>query len=247
MNITRKKYSPVLLYVFLVIGAFLIGIVLFNQLILPSLVGRADVVIVPDLRGISVKLAEKKCRDSGLELGIIGHRNSEQVPEGYVIEQRPGPEGGLKEGRAIKVIVSAGRRMETVPELRNKSLRQAELLIDNSGLAKGRVVRIFSHEKGRSKVVSSSPPGGTTVPYDTDVDVLLSMSGEPRTYLMPNLVGMDLPFVKDRLERLEFRVTRVVSRRVRDKFPNTILSQNPKAGSSIKDGGTIELVVSTVE
>jgi beta-lactam-binding protein with PASTA domain len=73
------------------------------------------------------------------------------------------------------------------------------------------------------------------------------MTGEPAVYMMPDLTGKDLQFVRQRLERGGFHVTRVVSRRDETRFPGTILAQNPAAGYSIKEGGTIELVVSTVD
>ncbi|MCK4235696.1 MAG: PASTA domain-containing protein [Candidatus Krumholzibacteria bacterium] len=247
MSSGKRIYHPVIFYAAVIVGAFLLGILIFNKLIIPGLVGRGDVVIVPDLKGMSVKIAEEKCRDSGLVVTVVGNRNSTEVPEGYVIEQDPGPADGLKKGRAIRLVVSAGCRMEVIPELRNRSLRQAELLLESSGLKRGRVVRVFSHEEGQNCVFSTSPPVGSTVPRASRVDILLSMRGEPRKYLMPDLIGMDLPFVKAGLDKIGFSITRVVSRRVADKFPNTILSQSPESGSCIKEGGTIELVVSTVE
>ena len=137
--------------------------------------------------------------------------------------------------------------MEVDPDLVNRSLRQAELLLESARLRRGRVARIFDHEEGENLVVSTSPAPGSEVPRSSSVDILLAMRGEPREYLMPDLVGMDLPFVKDRLERLGFQVSRVVTRREGDKFPNTILSHDPPAGSMIKEGGAIELVVSTVD
>lgn len=137
--------------------------------------------------------------------------------------------------------------MEYIPQLGGRSLRQAELLITDAGLRVGRVVRVFSTDKGENAVIASSPHAGTCVPHASSVDILLSVRGEPRTLLMPDLLGMDLPFVKERLERLGISIVRVVNRRVSDKFPNTILDQNPKAGSPIKEGESIELVVSTVE
>ena len=85
------------------------------------------------------------------------------------------------------------------------------------------------------------------MPVIVIVHILLAMQAEPRKFIMPDLVGLDLPFVKDRLEGMGFEVARVVSRRMEEKFPNTILAQNPEAGSCIREGGTIELVVSTVE
>ncbi len=243
----RVKYRPAVFYTFLVLGAFMVGMIIFNYLIMPKLIGRSDVVIIPDLKGLSLKLAKEKCLDRGLEVVVIGRRNSEETPEGYILEQDPDYTKTLKFGRAVRVIVSAGHRMEMVPELRNRSLRQSELLLENVGLERGRIVRIFTSEGGKNTVASTSPSAGTSVPRSSSVDILLAMQAEPRKFIMPDLVGLDLPFVKDRLEGMGFEVARVVSRRMEEKFPNTILAQNPEAGSCIREGGTIELVVSTVE
>ena len=243
----RGKIHPVVLYVILVIAAFLVGVLIFNSIIMPSLVGRRDIAIVPDLGGLSRKLAEDRCSEAGLNLIVVGNRYSDDVPEGYIIEQDPTPDERLKGGRAIRVVLSSGHRMEIVPDLVDKSLRQAELLIESAGLRKGRVVRVFDHEVGQNLVISTSPAPGAEVPRSSQVDILLSMRGEPREYLMPDLVGMDLPFVKARLERMGFQISRVVSRRDETRFPNTILSHEPPAGSLIKEGEAIELVISTVE
>ena len=242
-----RRYRAVALYGLAAVVAFVGGVIIFNTFIMPRLLGRGDVVIVPDVRGCSAAIAEEKCADSGLILMVVGNRISADVPQGYIIEQDPAPSESLKEGRAIKVVLSAGRRMERVPQLAGASLRQAEILIEDAGLRTGRVVRVFSHEKGENAVIASSPPAGSSVPHGSGIDILLSMCGEPRTMLMPDLVGMDLPFVKGRLERYGISIGRLTNRRMRDKFPNTILEQSPKAGSPIKEGESIELVVSTVE
>ncbi len=247
MKPDRRKIHPFAFYAVLVIGAFFVGVLIFNSIILPGLVGRRDIAIVPDLGGLSRKQAEDRCSDAGLNLIVIGNRYSDDVPEGYIIEQDPTPDERLKGGRAIRVVLSSGHRMETVPDLIDKSLRQAELLIESAGLRKGRVVRVFDHESGQNLIISTSPAPGTEVPRSSPVDILLAVRGEPREYLMPDLVGMDLPFVKARLERMGFQVSRVVSRRDETRFPNTILSHDPPAGSLIKEGGAIELVISTVE
>ena len=145
------------------------------------------------------------------------------------------------------MFVSSGRKMEWVPQLAGTTLRQAEILIQDAGLRVGRIVRVFSHVEGENEVIASTPPPGATIAHGSSIDLLLSMCGEPRTLIMPDLVGMDLPFVKERLDRLGISITRIVNRRMSDKFPNTILEQSPKPGSPIKEGESIELVVSTVE
>ncbi len=243
----KKGYHPVVFYLFVILGAFIAGIIIFNFVVLPMLVGRGNVSIVPEINGMMVSPAEDVCRSSGLKLMVTGERYSEEYPAGVVIEQDPGSGESLKGNRTIRVVISSGERMEEVPGLAGESLRQSELLLQAAHLEKGRIVRVFSHESGQNLVIASSPPGGAQAATRSRVDMLLSMKGEPRAYVMPDLTGMDLPFVKERLEACGFQVTRVVSRKEAGLFPNTILSQSPEPGYMIKEGGTIELVVSTVE
>ena len=44
----KSRYRSVVTYRFLVLAAFLGGVLIFNYLIMPSLVGRRDIVIIPE-------------------------------------------------------------------------------------------------------------------------------------------------------------------------------------------------------
>jgi serine/threonine-protein kinase len=247
MSEGKKGYHPFLIYIAAVAGIFILGMAVFNFVILPILTGRGDIVIVPELKGISLEAAEEACRESGLNLMVTGERYSGNVPAGYVLEQDPSPGEGLKGRRTVKVITSSGMQMEEVPDLAGRSLREAELGLESARLSRGNLSRIFTADTGPNRVAASSPQEGSLAPIGSSVDLLLYMTGEPAVFLMPDLTGKDLLFVRERLERGGFHVTRVVSRRDENRFPGTILSQNPPAGYSIKEGGTIELVVSTVD
>jgi serine/threonine-protein kinase len=247
MTENRRTFHPFLVYTAAVIAVFVIGMAVFNFVILPILTGRGDIVIVPDLAGMPLEAAEEACRERGLNLMVTGERFSAEWPSGYVLDQDPTSGEGLKGRRTVKVVTSSGVRMETVPDLAGKSLREAELALESARLSRGSLSRVFTRETGPNRVAASSPQGGTQTAVESRVDLLLFMTGEPAVFLMPDLTGKDLQFVRQRLERGGFHVTRVVSRRDETRFPGTILSQNPPAGFSIKEGGTIELVVSTVD
>jgi beta-lactam-binding protein with PASTA domain len=247
-KLRRREFPPLLFYGLVTAGAFLLGIVIFNFIIMPMLVGRGDIVIVPALQGMSMKQAEEVCAGERLKVAVSGSRNSEDVPEGYVLEQSPRQGEGLKEGRTIKVVVSAGRKMEVVPDLAGKTVREAEFQLSALGLVRGRIIRVYTEGAGQDNtVLTESPSMGSRVPRGGSVDLLIAMHGEPRKYVMPDLVGRDLPFARDMLEKMGFNVVRVVSRIGQSRFPNTIVSQNPKPGAAIREGDTIELVVSAVE
>lgn len=247
-RLRRARSSPLLFYGLVIAGAFILGVIVFDFAIMPFLVGHGDVVIVPALLGMSMKQAEEVCAGEGLTLVVSGNRNSDDVPESYVLEQTPRQGEQFKEGRTIRVVVSSGRRMEAVPDLAGKTVREAELQLSAIGLARGRIVRVYAEGPGEdNSVLAESPPAGARVPRGTPIDLLIILRNEPRKYVMPNLVGRDLPFAREMLERMGFNVVRVVSRTRGAKFPNSIISQNPKPGAAIKEGDTIELVVSPVE
>lgn len=240
-------YHPLVFYIFVIIGAFLLGIIIFNAIIAPALTGRRDIVIVPDIRGISLNQANSVCRKSGLNIVVIGKRFSDELPEGFIVEQDPLPQEGLKEGRAIKVVVSKGPKMEIVPDLRNVTLREAELSLKSAGLNMGRISRIFAHEDFSNQVLETFPTHGSHVMKGGVVDILLLVGNKPRRFLMPNLVGMDLPFVRELLQKRGFTISRIVTELRNDEYPNKILSQRPGPGEIIEEGGAIEFVVSTVK
>lgn len=242
-----RQYPAIVLYLAMIAGAFIVGVIVFDFVIMPGIVGKRDTVIVPFIEGMSLKQAADVCRGERLEFAVAGHRNSDELPAGYVLMQDPRQGEGMKRGRTVKVVLSSGRRMEIVPSFEGKTLRETEVLIESSGLAKGRIVRIYAPGEGLPSVLATSPSTGTKVPRGSTVDILVAMHGEPKAYLMPNLVGRDFPFVKDRLEKLGFNVVHSDSRRSAGKFPSAIISQAPAAGSKIKEGDTIELVVSTLE
>ncbi|HSG29212.1 MAG TPA: PASTA domain-containing protein, partial [Candidatus Krumholzibacterium sp.] len=136
---------PVLFYGTMIFVAFVGGILIFNFLILPLLVGRGDIAIVPEIKGMPVSPAEDACRERGLNMMVTGERASTEYPAGTVMEQDPDSGESLKGNRTVKVILSSGPRTELVPALADESLRQAELLLEASGLVKGRIVRVFTH------------------------------------------------------------------------------------------------------
>ena len=245
---TKKRLlSKVAFYTFVIIMAFLVGIKIFDSFVIPKLVNRGDVVLVPEIRGLFVESAMSKCKNSGYKLKVTSREHSTRIPAGAIISQVPQPGEGLKERRTIRVTVSDGQKMVVVHDLEGQSLRQAWLTLEGVGIRRGKVSRVFFCYDSNNAVIGSSPCAGTEVPAQSQVDLLFSIYGIPKTFLMPDLVGMDMPFVKDRLERLGFKIGRIVNQRTEKNFPNTILAQSPIAGSFIKEGEAVEITVSTVE
>jgi beta-lactam-binding protein with PASTA domain len=246
---TRGRFPlrGTVLLVLVLLGAFALGIGVFNYIVMPSLVGHGTVVIVPDVGGLSVEQARVLCEKRGLRLEELRRQYSDEYPEGMVLSQEPYAHANVKSGRWVRVVVSRGAITEYVPDLLGVSPRQARLLLERNQLRLGPVAKVYRSGGPNGTIVSSRPPPGAELSRGDSVRVLVSYGTAPRLFLMPDLAGKDLIFVRRRLEELGFPIGRVVFERDRSKFPNTILSHRPAPGSLIREGESIDLVASTTD
>jgi len=226
-------------------GLFLAGVLVFNYIVMPMLVHQRGAVIVPDLRNSTEKEATQVLSRLGLILRVERSENDPQIPAGFIVSQSPRANDNLKPGRSVSVVVSLGARTRVVPELRGMTARQSRSVIEHAGLTVGRVARVVHAGSERERVVATRPAVGDQVREGEPVDVVISTPGAGRTFLMPDLAGEDLLFVRERLERLGFRIASVRYEASEGAAPNTIIDQRPRVGARIREGESIELVASS--
>jgi len=226
-------------------GLFLAGVLVFNYIVMPSLVHQRGAVIVPDLRNASEAEATQSLSRLGLSMRIERSEYDTQVPAGFIVSQSPRASDSLKPGRSVAVVVSLGTRVRLVPEIRGMTLRQSRSVLEHSGLEVGRVARVLHTGDGRERVVATRPPVGDEVREGESIDMVISAPGAANTYLMPDLSAQDLFFVREHLEGLGFRIASVRYEPREGVFPNTIIDQRPRAGDRIREGESIELVASS--
>ncbi|HEX5132741.1 MAG TPA: PASTA domain-containing protein [Candidatus Krumholzibacteria bacterium] len=224
---------------------FVTGILVFNFVVMPMLVHQSGAVIVPDLRNTSEAQATQALARLGLKLRVDRSEYHAQVPGGFVIAQNPRANDNLKPGRTVSVVTSLGPQMHRVPDVKGMSLRQGRSALEQAGLSLGRVARVTREGIDREMIVATSPPVGDEVTGGDLVEVVLATAGPGRAYMMPDLSGEDLLFVRDKLERLGYRVASVRYEAREGVFPNTIIDQRPRPGARIREGESVELVASS--
>jgi beta-lactam-binding protein with PASTA domain len=226
-------------------GIFVLGILLFNFVVMPMLTHQRESVIVPDIRNVSEAQARNEVEGLGLNIRVQRSENHPEIPEGFVIEQRPVPNENIKEGRTIEVVLSLGARTQIVPDLKGMSLRQGRILLGRNNLRVGRVARVHTVGGARETVLATTPGGGEVLVEGTTVDVVVAVGGQKQRYLMPDLTGEDLLFIREKLRSMGFRISGVRYESRGDVFPNTVIDQAPRAGSLIREGDSIELVAAS--
>ena len=226
-------------------GVFILGILLFNFVIMPMLIHQREAVIVPDLRNVSEAQARNELERFGLNMRVQRSEYHPEIPEGFVIEQRPWANESIKEGRTVEVVLSLGARTQVVPDLKGMSLRQGRILLTRQNLRVGRVARVHTKGGTGETVLATTPGGGSELVEGSVVNIVVAVGGEKREYLMPDLTGEDLLFIREKLREMGFRIGGVRYESRDEVFPNTVIGQSPRAGALIRQGDSIELVAAS--
>ncbi len=196
---------------------------------------------VPFLVGQSLTQAESANDAADLILGGRTRETSDTVPVDQVIRQTP--EGGVRvaPNTSVSLVLSSGPEMTVVPLVASSTQADAELEIRSAGLTLGNIREEFSRTVPAGHVIGQEPRGGTSLPMNTPV-VLIVSKGPAIT--VPNLVGTGLSDATEQLESAGL-VAGTVTVAYSDIIPVAqVMSQNPAAGQSASSGAAVAMVVS---
>ena len=109
-----------------------------------------EFVIVPDLKGKSMKTAQIELNDKTLKLEIQDSANyNPKYPKFSVIDQQPAAGEQVKEDRKIYVTLNpSGYRKVAVPEVLNRTFRQVKPSLEALGFRIGDTTSIDNKAKG---------------------------------------------------------------------------------------------------
>lgn len=206
-----------------------------------SVVGRD--VQVPDLSGLTSDEASALLQKNGLVLEEAARRNDEQVEAGRVLAQDPPPGASIKLQRKVKVVVSLGDKVSSIPELRGGAARKAQITLQQQGMKLGDQVYVYSRKVEENMVIGQDPlPEGAGL-RDARVALLVSRGVPPRAYVMPRLAGRGENEVMAFLARAGLRVAPVRREAGSGAPPGMVVAQDPESGYPVRSGDLVTLTV----
>ena len=124
-----------------------------------------------------------------------------------------------------------GSNSVSAPDVRNKTLEEAKVVIVKAGLEVGDVTEVASDDVKEKTVIDSDPKAGKKVKKGSEVD--LRVSSGKKTVDMPNFVGMDEETVKKNASKLGFKNITVEKVESNSYDTGKVISQNIRAGMEI--------------
>jgi len=158
-------------------------------------------VRVPDLRGSTILRAEATANESGLIVYVEDKYYSGSVAEGEVISQFPAPGSRVRRGWRIRVAQSLGPQRVTIPDLKGQTELAATLNLHQRGLELGTISAVPSTTTQQGEIVGQSPPPNSTEVAEPKVNVLIAQPPAKPEYVMPDFIGRDLSFAKQKIAK----------------------------------------------
>jgi serine/threonine-protein kinase len=203
---------------------------------------RAREVRVPAIVGATVDAAGSALADAGLALKIEQARRADlKVPAGRIAQQQPAAGTPARRGRSVRVWISSGGRVTTIPNLVGETARSAQLRVEQDGLTLASLSEIRSNEYPPDTVIAQAPPPNSR---GNTVALLVNRGDRAAACVMPDLIGIPEEGAASVLRSAGFRVAVVSQNPYPGVPPGIVIRQEPQAGFQVTPGDTVSLEVS---
>lgn len=199
---------------------------------------------IPDVTDFSKELAVEKIEAAGAKAEVV-EEYSDTVPAGTVISQSV--TGNAKSSDTIKIVVSKGAEnsskkadVKNAPNVVSKSKDEAKKTLSEKGIGMTVVSEEYSDTVKKGEIISQKPNSDTGV-----VEVVVSKGSEKDAQVtVPNVVFRTVTDAKKLLEANDLKVV-VEEQQSSTISKGAVISQSVKAGTKVKAGSSITIVVSS--
>ena len=225
----------------LLLAGFLAVYLAVDKAIMPGITRHNQEIMVPDLRGKTVKEALEEITSSGFALGDTTSRTGPDSLLEKIAGQNPLPNAFAKPGRKVALFIyRRGNPYVTVPDVIEQSLRSARVSLEAQGL-------VVYHEEPDTipnpdpgAVTRILPVAGTQVQRGDSVRVWYGQGPDrSRLVTVPDVVGQHYLDARSALRTLSLWPS--LLNQEEDNENPLIVCQSPESGRQLFAGETVRL------
>jgi beta-lactam-binding protein with PASTA domain/predicted Ser/Thr protein kinase len=161
-------------------------------------------------------------------------------PPGEVVAQRPRPGAEVREGSTVRLSVSKGQELVTVPDVLLQSEAEARAELQANAL-EAAVSTAPSDDVEAGLVASQDPAPGTEAQKGATVNIVVSEG--PETATVPTVTGQDRDSAVAQLANAGFEVSEQTEDVTDPALADVVLDQNPAGGVKTEPGSTVTIVI----
>jgi len=180
-----------------------VAIILITMLYLHLYTHHGQARPVPDFFSLTPEEVAEKAKENKLDYQIVDSVYTNIVDRGTVVEQNPKPGFMVKKDRTIFLTINArNSEMVQVPNLVGLTLRQANAILETSGLKMGK--RIYVPDLAINNVLKQLYLGeeiqeGDSLEKSSSIDLVLGKGLSDRKTIVPDLISMTFKQAESRI------------------------------------------------
>lgn len=237
-----RGFLRVLLIIGGLIAFFIVGVVIANYIVMPLVVGKGNVVEVPEVTGLPLEEAMVVLDEKGFKAVGDQKRPDTLYEEGTVVEQKPAAGSKVKKGRLVQLVVSSGVEAVRVPYLLGLTWEQALSIAERRGFVIEKVDTVQSDTLAPGRIVTMKPDPEVRVTPGTKLHLYISAGAADKNIPMPTLIDMPLERARSVLERDSLVLGTLNYMAISGKGGIVVL-QAPDPGVLVGAGDTVHLTV----
>ena len=224
-----KNFFKILMYLASFLAAAAVAVFLVVKVINIDKTGE-----VPMLEGLSLLEAKELMKERKLLLKIQGRENHPEILQDHIIKQNIRPGEDILVGAEIGVFVSKGPEMYTMPSFEGQALKKAKLTLANLGMKIRKITWVHSDTVKKGCVIAQRPLPGNI--ESNEINFLVSLGHYAVSYKCPAFVNMTTEDARMLAGELGIKLNE-------KEEGGRVIDQKPAAGSILKKGDTVEVVL----
>lgn len=235
-----------------ILSFFVGSVLLFIATILITYFGLKATAVkdvqIPNVVNSSREEAKKTIEDAKLVYTELEEEYSPDVPEGFVIRQEPGymENYKIKEKTEIKVVISKGQEITTVPKVVGMEKEEAISALEEANLI-AEVVEETSKKVEEGYVISQETEAKTQVNAGETIKIHVSIGTGIEQVSVPYVIGKTEAEARKTIEDSKLKVKQVIYEEDKTKDEGKVLKQDKEAGSTVDEGTEITITVNKIE
>lgn len=202
--------------------------------------------IVPNMVNVTVEQAENAAQGKKLEIQIVGKVYSDEIPEGYVLDQNVKAGTKVEEGSVLELTISAGAEKVYMPSVEGLSKEDAIALLEAQGLKY--TLEEVDSMIAPGNIVSQSVGADEEIAKQTEIVLTVSRGMEnvegSEEVEMPDLGGVDYAVAQEMLANIGLYIAKESEAYDSRIQKGGVLYQSVPAGNMLRKGETVSVQIS---
>ncbi len=142
----------------------------------------SNYLIVPDFRGLYIQEVLGSPDNRNYQFSVVDSIFDADKPNGSILSQDPYPGSKVKKNRMVYLtITTIVPEKTTMPDLRDLTLRQAQTMLESSGLKLGKLIyiRSFDEDAVQNQLFNGTPvKAGAVIDKGSMIDLTVGMGAK---------------------------------------------------------------------